>query len=468
MAGDPRGLAEIMSDRISPPAGSTWLARLTPAAWHQRPHWPRFEHWGVKLGEFFLAQGLLQILMFLAGFALLRWMPKAEYALLTFAFSVQGMMMTAVDLGIVGAIVPLVGARVGDRRVVGHYVAAGRQLRWWLVPVTLLVGGGMYLYGIQRHAIGFWSGTVLLLLILGAVVISLLMALPGAVLVANQRLRFAHSLWIGSYTVRVLVYGAAYMFGFLSAQLAVGLTTVLNGVQAVWTRRAAGALFIEPRSEDGNAVKVARAEILRFVRPQLPILLFNAMQGQIMILVVAFMGTTSGLADVGALSRLGQLFSFTPLLLSWIVQPYFARLGADLVLRRWVQVMTGGVACLALVAIAGFLFPEPFLWLLGPKYGSLSQEIGWMLAASVLGVGQALVSNLSAARKWVYDDAILWYAGFSLLGVGIGALLNDVSTPLGGLRMVVAMNVGGLVAYLLLAARGLRGAACDLPLVKSE
>jgi hypothetical protein len=209
------------------------------------------------------------------------------------------------------------------------------------------------------------------------------------------------------------------------------------------------------------AVATARREILRCVRPQVPILAFNAVQGQIIVFLISVFGNGAALAATGALSRLNLMFSVAPYFLGWIVQPYFSRIDERLVPRRFWQLTLGSGGVLALAPLIGFVWPEPFLWLLGLNYGHLRLEVGLLLLAGSIGTAVGLVSTLSLSRHWIFSDAILWVApltvGFQVLAIGS----FDVTQPAGAITVVVAGNTGSLVAYLALAMRGQRKVAAS-------
>jgi hypothetical protein len=145
------------------------------------------------------------------------------------------------------------------------------------------------------------------------------------------------------------------------------------------------------------------------------------------------------------------------------VQPYFSRIDAALVPRRFWQLTLGCGGLLALAPLAGFVFPQPFLWLLGPNSGHLRFEVGLLLLAGAVGSGVGLVSTLSLARRWIFADAIFWIAPLTVGFQAVAVALGDVSQPAGAITVMIAGNTGGLLAYLGLAVRGQRRAAPTSP-----
>ncbi len=392
--------------------------------------------------------------MAISGFLLLRWMPVREYAVFTLAFAIQSTMLAVVDMGFSNAIVPLVGGRIDSPEIIGSYVVAARKLRGMLLPFVL-AGGAVAFLGLgHRQAIPTSEIVIIFLLATVTVCFNAINAVYSAPIVIRQQLRVFYRLQNGIALLRLVAYAVAYFGQLLRGVVAVGVNTVLTAGLAIAVRNRGRPLVAG--TNGAEAVAAARRDIVRFVTPQIPILLFNAVEGQIMIFLISFLGHGAALADIGALARLNMLFAFTPATLGWVVQPYFARIEKPIVRRRFWQILAIGGLGLAVAPMIGFLWPRPFLWLLGPKYGHLGIEVGLLLLSGALGVLTGLVATLSTARKWIYADAIVWIA---VLTVGLQAVaiaLYDVSLPAGSITVMIWGNIGSLIAYLCLARRGLQ------------
>jgi len=466
MKSSPPAVALVLSRSELSPSNDrpafTRLSRWVPASVRVHPKWARIEHWVLKLGEFFLAQGLLQVVSAIGGFLLLRWMSVESYATFTLTFAIQSAMIACVDVGFSGAIVPLVGARTNDRSVIGAYVAAARRLRRWMLPFVL--GGGLAVFWFLGRRQNVDVPTIAGLFVLVAVTLwfNAISVLYGGPIVIRQDLRYLQGVQNVMGLLRVAGYAGAHAAGWLGSVTALGLNAALNGGLAAAMRHRGRPAIDEPAG-DAPAAEVARKEILRFVRPQVPVLAFNAVQGQITIFLVSFVGNGASLAAIGALSRLNLLFSVTPYFLGWIVQPYFSRLGPAMVSRRFWQLTLAGMAALAMAPLFGFLLPAPFLWLLGPNYGHLRIEVGLLLLAGAIGASVGLVSTLSLSRRWIFADAILWIAPLTVGFQAVVVAWGDVSSPSGAIGVMIAGNTGSLIAYLMLAVRGQRRTVLSSP-----
>ena len=98
---------------------------------------------GVQRARAFLAyfsvQGVTIAANLLYGLLCVRLLPSSEYAKFVVVFGVQGTLLVLMDLNFSGTIIPLIGERVDDRKLIADYVASLRQLSYWLFAI---VGAG--------------------------------------------------------------------------------------------------------------------------------------------------------------------------------------------------------------------------------------------------------------------------------------------------------------------------------------
>ncbi len=117
--------------------------------------------------------------------------------------------------------------------------------------------------------------------------------------------------------------------------------------------------------------------IINIVKRVLPGSIYYCISGQITIWVISVFGSTTSLAQIGALTRLSMFITIFSVIITTLVVPRFARLkdNRTLLYNRFTQVLLG-LLFLSLVFIYfTYLFPDPFLWLLGADYESLKVEL---------------------------------------------------------------------------------------------
>ena len=174
--------------------------------------------------------------------------------------------------------------------------------------------------------------------------------------------------------------------------------------------------------------------------------LYYGLQGQVSTWLISLHGSSTQVADVGALSRLGVLFSLATAPVVQVATPAFARCRERDKLRRQL-LLTGGLFVLFSggILLLVTLLPGPLLWLLGPQYAHLSMEL--RLAALVPAVTGlcGITWGLVMARGWIKSSALVVPAGIAAQVAGV--FLFDLTTVSG----VLEFNLFVLLPILLLA-----------------
>jgi hypothetical protein len=160
----------------------------------------------------------------------------------------------------------------------------------------------------------------------------------------------------------------------------------------------------------------------RYVLPNLPSLIFYALQAQISIFLISLFGQTRSIAEVGALGRLTQIFVLLAGFNGVVIEPFMARLPKERVLRNYLLVLSVATAIGVVLSSLGFLEPKFILLLLGPKYAGLQKEAGWLIFGSCLGYLMSIAWTMAAARRWVY-----WTTSWVSIGMIIATQLIFLS-----------------------------------------
>jgi hypothetical protein len=193
----------------------------------------------------------------------------------------------------------------------------------------------------------------------------------------------------------------------ITALLVNGLTSLVNGI--LYQRSGADRGTLPPDVDPERT-----REIRRMAAPVLPGLVFFAFQGQITVLLASVFASTQSLAEVGALARLGALFSILGAVVSVLVAPRFPQLPRERLVRRSAAVVAAAGAVASVLSLTAFVAPQPLLFLLGPAYDGLHVEVAWfVVAASVMFVADVLYA-VNLARRFVW-----WWA----TGLSIGLIL---------------------------------------------
>src|SRR2546429_9702457 len=91
------------------------------------------------VGNFALVQAGVQVIGFLSGILLVRWLSQREYAYFTIANTMQGTINLLADIGISVGLVSIGGRVWHDRHRFGELVSTALRLRRRLGAVAILI-----------------------------------------------------------------------------------------------------------------------------------------------------------------------------------------------------------------------------------------------------------------------------------------------------------------------------------------
>jgi hypothetical protein len=190
----------------------------------------------------------------------------------------------------------------------------------------------------------------------------------------------------------------------------------------------------------GQASPQQEKAIIRLAMPNVPSSIFYATQGQVMLMLITVFGhSASSVANVGALARLSQILVFFSQMNPILVEPFFARLHASRLKRTYLLAVAIIAVCAAAYSGMAFLFPEVFLWVLGPQYSQLRQEVSLAVLSSAIFYVAGFLWVVHSARRFVY-----WWN--NMINIVLTLALEVVfiwKVDLSKVRNLLWMNVAG-------------------------
>ena len=414
-----------------------------------RRQWTRHQSRIDLVIRYLAGQGLLQVLNVLNGFFLLRWLDIDEQAKFSLAMALQATLGLLGDLGFGGSLMGLIGNRTDDKIAIGQYIRGIQFFKNRFLLVSVVLGTGLAFVYYQRHG---WSHDFAFLfgLLLVSVYAQSESGYYAALLQLNRNLTDFYRPQLISATARLLISALLFAWVGLNALLVVGLTTLVFVANAWWMKRRAAAYYVPTP----QAPPPVRRQIGKTLLPVVPMVLYYALQGQLTLFLAGLFGQSQNMAEVGALGRLAQLFALLTPFSSVVLMPYFARSTVGQLPRRYLTVcLGGGAVAFPFVAVA-YLNPTPFLWLLGPRFGGLYDEIGlYVLSASVWYL-TGIVWAVNMARRWN-----VWYTSGLYVALTLGTQLVciaqfDLSQTDNLVRLNFCMACSTLIAYFITSAVG--------------
>ncbi|HWA33333.1 MAG TPA: hypothetical protein VG737_04340 [Cyclobacteriaceae bacterium] len=402
------------------------------------------------LSQFATGQLLLQLVNVLNGFFLLRWLSVPEQAKFSVAFSIQTLVLSLSDLGFTGSIIALVGSRIHDQEKIGAYIRSARVFRTYLFfgscAITLLLLPAI----IEVQAWSYVELAIMMVPVLLAVFWQADCSLYDSTLVMHRKMRELYLPQVLISGVKLTINFVLYLGGIIGSFT----TLTVNAIALLATGRVFRKKALPYVSFTRTDVKPEMKEMFSYLKPLLPSLIFNALYGQIQILIISFFGNTSNIAEVAALGRLAQLFIFLNTLNLVVVSPYVAKLDSPLLTKKYFQILSGGILMITFIYGLSSLIPEFFLFLIGPKYSHLKPELHLMVLNACLAYFGALLWTMHSARKWVFWWGTWSYMICVVMCQCIGIVIFDVGTTHGVLQLSALTLSVMLLVHTLTAVMG--------------
>lgn len=377
-----------------------------------------------RVAEFLVSQGIATAGNLLFGFLCIRLLPVEDYAKFVVVFSIQASLTILLDIGISGTFVPLVGERIDDLPLIADYLASLRQIAYWLFAVAAPIVVFAFPQLVRnRH----WSAptiAAMVALVLISAWFARVAAAYGAVLILRRDRARWYQAQMGTSFGALALLGVCVLFHcfgvFVAIAIGVAKTVVTAGIYFARAQKLLGVRGA-PSSEK-------RAAIVHLALPAVPSVMYYALGGQISVFLITYFGRTSAVASVGALSRLGQIFALVQPINGILIEPYFARLPKEKLKSHYPMVVFAASACSAALVVLARIFPGLFLWVLGPKYAGLRDEVVLTMLSGALGFVAGAMASINGARLFTYYTSVLADIVLTLILQAIYIWKVDLST----------------------------------------
>jgi len=366
--------------------------------------------WVHLFGTTAAAQAAIQMLGFASGLIIVRNLPPAEYALYVLSLTIVGSMNILADSGITDGVMAEGGKHWRDRIWLGQVVATGRKLRFQFARIAacVLIPTAAWLlvkHGASRTAAGF-----LIIAIFANFLLSLSAGLYSIPPALHQRVFSGIKISLLQCVIRFGLT-AIFLLAFPNPFVAM-MTAVVAQYFVLGRIKKLGTGFIDHHQKSSDVIE---AKILKLVRRRFPDCLYYCISGQITIWLATLYGSTMMIAQIGALSRIGQLMFMLSSITNLVFVPRFARLANNpsLVIKRYFQAQLVLGLSVGLVCAAIGIFAKQCIWLLGPAYSNLGSVVMLMAAGAGMNVLSNAAFAMNMARGYVPNPAA--YIGANIL-----------------------------------------------------
>jgi len=390
------------------------------------------------------------VLNALTGLLLVRWLSVEQFAQYSLTNAFQTTAQQFVEFGLGGSLVALVGQQISDKRRMGRLIAAGTNIRRRMLVVVGTICAFVFPYWFVQKGWPLGSGLLLTVAVLGYLVASGLVTYYLPPLTIHREMPVIYRIKLVSATVRLACYAAAHLANVLLAPMAALLNAAVLWMSGIQLKRAAAPYHEVPT---GRALEEEH-EILRYIRPIMPGVVFAAIQDQLALFLAAWFGQTTTIAEVGALSRLGVILGFFGAANGMIIAPFVARLSVQALFPRYMLIIMGASGIAIALCFAAWWVPDLFLKVLGPNYAGSHAALLFMVGSTAILYLNSVLWTMNAARKWIY----WWMPVISIPGTIVfqvaGVWLFDVSTAVGVFQTMLLGSIYSLLTRIVVSVYG--------------
>jgi O-antigen/teichoic acid export membrane protein len=378
------------------------------------------------------AQLIIQVIGFISGIIVIRMLPTHEYAIYTLGNTLLGTMVILANGGISTGVMAQ-GSKVWqDKAKLGEVMVTGLALRKKFATVTLIVGTPILMYLLLKNEASWLMTTMVVLTLIPAFITSLSASLLGIVPTLHQDIvPFQKNQLAVNFGRLLLLCLVIFIFPFAFVAI------LASSIPQIWGNLNLRRIAKKHVDLQQSPSPMVSKNILSTVKRIYPQAVYSSFSGQITIWILSIFGTTTAIAQIGALGRIAMILTLITAMFNTLIAPRFARLIEDfkLLLKHYLQILL--LVSILFIFIIAFVcfFPSQILLILGSKYANLQHEIILVIIGSCLASFCGIIYSLYSQRGWIINPVLSISLNISALVFAI--FLVDVKT----LEGVLILNI---------------------------
>lgn len=406
------------------------------------------------ISKFATGQLVLQLLNVINGFCLLRWLSIEQQALFSLAFGIQTLLIGISDLGFSSSIVALTGNKYDNAEVIDKYVQVAKKLKNILFAFGIIVSLILAPIFFSKQAVS-GSAYFCLLPIIAAAYWQIDCGIFSAPLIIRKETGKYYLPQIVTSAFRLGLNYVLFLTGIVSAFYILAVNAIMALCNGFSFKKSYLRIFHKTKVDhQQNELSNGRKEMLRYLMPLFPGLVFNAFYGQLQLFIISFFGKTQNIAEIAALGRLSQIFVLFNSLNLLVIGPYIAKSSPNDLTKKYLFFCLLTVSAGALLSLASLAAPEIFLLILGPSYAHLVSELPFMIISASIGAISGLLWSMNSARKWIFWWGSWTYIGGVIVCQILGVVYLDLSSTIGVIYLGLITSVFVLLLHILTALVG--------------
>ena len=352
------------------------------------------------VGQVLSSQLILQALSFGIGIILVRELPKTEYAIYSILTSILAILSILSTSGIMIGFTKIGGKIWDDISKLSSLIKTASSIRIYLTAGAFLISATYGYILLTEQNIPLKQTIFFLFCILLIVIPEIFKAFISEALLLRKEIATVQLVQLLIQSSRLLALGLVFLF--FKELLSIGLILTIT-VISTWI----GYFFIKYKSShliDSKApiIPEYKKTLLHYIKLIWHNELFFAFQGQISIFLIGIFSTSNSLANLGALGRFSIIFNVLASLVGNIYGPKFAiNQNLKQLKKQFHQLIILLLSSSTFILTIANIFPNLFLWVLGPKYAGLKVELSLVLILGSLNLLVTGISSLNQTKGWI-------------------------------------------------------------------
>jgi O-antigen/teichoic acid export membrane protein len=335
------------------------------------------------------SQFLVQAIGFASGLLVIRFLSTDQYAFYTLANTMLGTLSVLADVGISAGVLTQGGKVWNDRAKLGSVLTTGMILRRKFSCLGILFAVPLQFYFLQKHGASLFITTTIIVSIIFAFLASFTSSILEVAPKLHRDITSLQKITIVSNCIRFFITFLSLLY--LPFAFVAVIASALPQVFANTRLKKLSAQYADPLGQENLTV---RNDIKKIIQKRLPHNVYFVFSSQLGVWLIAFFGSTTSLAEVGALSRLSMVIGIFTTLFNILIVPCFARFSNDnkILLKRFMQTQIAIILLGFVIVFLTIIFSKQILWILGAGYSELT-------TALVILAGFCVVELLSFASN---------------------------------------------------------------------
>jgi O-antigen/teichoic acid export membrane protein len=389
------------------------------------PKYLQLLYWGKLVSITGIGQIIVQVLGFASGILIIRLLTVQEYALFVLANTLLGTMTVLGDGGVSTGVLVEGGKVWQDKNKLGKVLYTGIQLKKKFSIISLCIAIPILLYLLMKNNAGWETSILISLCLIPAFYANLSDSLLQIIPKLHKNVKLLQKNQVFVSLGRLFLIGSSFLFIPFAATaiLADGISRIYGNIKL---KKIAKQNIVSATKKDEKVEK----EILKIVKRVMPGSVYYAFSSQLNIWLISFFGSTSSIAQIGALSRFMIISNFIMVVFEMVFVPAFAKIqNPKIVVKRFFLAQIGVLFISIFILGIFYICSEQLLWILGDDYKGLDRELYWITGSLCIGLFSLTANKLLSSRGIIVPPFI--FIVYMILIQLSFAFVVDLSTLIG-------------------------------------